>query len=163
MEAAESRLYHFVRGQQFLRICKWRFLVIFDPFQVISVKCREYQQIQLAYLMGFWDVFSGWCQLMRVQIRCFGSTVIFVFFSCIFVLLSISSEFFINMVDMSKIQLAYALVFSAVFRYSSFWATVIVSFRAYRDPCTFSCHLSGFRGNLSISEVHFVVRRSSGV
>ena len=32
------------------------------------------------------------------------------------------------------------------------------AFRQYRDPCSFSCHLSSFRGNLSISVVYFVVR-----
>ena len=101
--------------------------------------------------MGFWCVFSGWCHLVRVQFRCFGTTVIFVFFSCIFVLLSISSEFFSKMINMSKFQLACAVVFYAVFQVLSVWAAVIVSFCQYRDPCTFSCHLSGFRGILSIS------------
>ena len=38
-----------------------------------------------------------------------------------------------------------------------------MSFYQYRDPCSFSCHLSGFRGNLVDFRVVFVVRVSSGV
>ena len=54
-------------------------------------------------------------------------------------------------------------MFYAVFRYSSFWAAELCAFRLYRDPCSFSCHLSSFRGNLVDFRAVFVVRVSSGV
>ena len=50
-------------------------------------------------------------------------------FSCIFRVLVDFSEFFSNMVDMSKFQLAYSLVFSAVFQVSSFSAAELCAFR----------------------------------
>ena len=84
-------------------------------------------------------------------------------FLCVFVFSIDFSEFFIKMVNMQKFQLACAVVFYAVFQVFIILSSWITSFRAYRDPCTFSRHLSGFRGNLSISEVDFVVQRSSGV
>ena len=84
-------------------------------------------------------------------------------FLCILVFLSIFSEFFSRMINMLKFQLACAVVFYAVFQVFIILSSWITSFRCYRDPCSFSLHLSGFRVNLSILEVDFVVRKSSGV
>ena len=77
--------------------------------------------------------------------------------------LSIFSEFSVKWSICAEIQLAYSLVFLCCFQISSFGTAEFCAFRSYRDPCCFLLHLSGFRGNLSISAVDFIVRRSSGV
>ena len=48
-------------------------------------------------------------------------------------------------------------LFRCIFSFWSFGITAILSFRAYRDPCCFSMHLSGFWCILLISLVHFDV------
>ena len=52
--------------ERFWRIWKVTFSSILTRFQVISVNCSKYQEIQLAYPMGFCKQVSGWCQLVRV-------------------------------------------------------------------------------------------------
>ena len=48
--------------------------------------------------------------------------------------------------------------FKVIISFSSFQVTVISSFRAYRDPYSFSCYSLSFRGFSSISVMSFVVR-----
>ena len=49
-------------------------------------------------------------------------------------------------------------VLQSISRLSSFGVAELCAFCQYRDPCCFSCHLSGFRGFSSISVVSFVRR-----
>ena len=52
--------------ERFCRFVKVSFFVFLGRFHEISVNCREYQEIQLAHLMGFCRQVSGWCQLVKV-------------------------------------------------------------------------------------------------
>ena len=65
---------------------------------------------------------------------------------------------FLNMLTMCWDLLGQSMrLFRCTFNFWSFWVTAISLFWSYRDPCRFSCVYQVFRGNLSISAVHFVV------
>ena len=58
--------------------------------------------------------------------------------------------FLLNASDVEN-SVSLSLGFSqSISRYSSFGFAEFCAFWQYRDPCYFSCHLSGFRGFLSI-------------